>query len=369
MRGKLWRRIGLVLALLLGLALLVVATYVAYIVLEYRRIPDGEALEIQGQGGGALAPGGSYTALSYNIGFGAYNHAFSFFMDSGTMKDGTAVQGQHARAQSREIVLANTEGALAVAGAEAPDFLLLQEVDTKADRSFHVNQAEAFTAAFPGYASAYASNFHTPFLAYPFHEPIGATEAGLLTLSRFPVAAAQRRSYPVDESFPTKFFDLDRCFSLLRLPVEGGGELVLINSHMSAYDEGGRVREAQMEMLCRVLEEERAKGHWVLVGGDFNHAFAESISAFQSGQQQPDWVYPFPEEALPAGFSLVKAQNLTGVATCRSTDIPYAEGVNYQAVLDGFIASENLLVEAENLDTGYRYSDHNPVRLRFTLAE
>ncbi len=361
------KRVLLVLALLLALVVLAVGGYVAYIVLAYYRIPDDKTLVMEGQASGVLQPGASYTAMTHNIGFGAYDHAFSFFMDTGTMDDGSPVKGQHARAQSQQIALSNTEGALALAQAEQPDFLLLQEVDEKADRSFQLNQVQTFTGAFPAYVSVYASNFHTPFLAYPFHEPIGATESGLLTLSRYPVASAQRRSYPVDESFPTKFFDLDRCFAVLRLPVEGGGELVLINSHMSAYDEGGKVREAQMEMLCGLLETERQAGNWVLVGGDFNHAFGESISAFPSRQQQPEWVYAFPEEALPEGFGLVRAENFTQVATCRSTDIPYEKGVNYQAVLDGFIVSDNLRAEAQNLDTDFQFSDHNPVLLCFTL--
>lgn len=48
--------------------------------------------------------------------------------------------------------------------------------------------------------------------------------AGLDTLSRYKVTSAERRSYPVDDSFIVKFTDLDRCFAVLRLPVTGHGQ-------------------------------------------------------------------------------------------------------------------------------------------------
>ena len=60
-----------------------------------------------------------------------------------------------------------------------------------------------------------------------------------MTFSRHEGGGAEQRSYPVDDSFIVKFTDLDRCFAVLRVPVENGRELVLINSHMSAYDAGG----------------------------------------------------------------------------------------------------------------------------------
>lgn len=56
------------------------------------------------------------------------------------------------------------------------------------------------------------------------------------------------------------------------------------------------------------------------------------------------------------------------VGTCRAAEIPYTEGVNYQTVLDGFIVSDNVEVtKVRNIDTGYEFSDHNPVEMTFVL--
>lgn len=366
--AKVLRRIGIAVLCILLVLVLLVGGYVLYLVFAYYRIEDGAVLEISNNPAEPVQPGEEYTALTYNIGFGAYDHAFSFFMDTGTMADGTPVQGEHARAQSEEIARNNTEGSIGLARQTGADFLLFQEVDTDSDRSFHINQAEEIEGAFPGYGSVFALNFHSAFLPYPFTEPHGAVQSGLLTLSNRQMDEAVRRSYPVDESFPTKFFDLDRCFAVVRLPAADGRELVLINNHMSAYDEGGTVRAAQMEMLMGVLAEEYAKGNWVVAGGDFNHAFYETIDSFPSGQQKPGWVYPFDHEALPDGFTLVRASNIDSVPSLRSTDIPYQEGVSYRSVVDGFIVSANVTCTAETLDANFEYSDHNPVLLRFTLG-
>ena len=367
---KIVKRIGIALVGLILLLILVVGGYVLYMTLQYSRIADSETLAITNPQSENLSVQKTYTAMTYNIGFGAYNHDFSFFMDSGVMKDGTPVTGKNSRAQSKTIASDNTNGALSALQKENPDFVLLQEVDIDATRSFHLNQVDLALAAFPSYASTFASNFHSAFLAYPFSEPHGSVEAGLLTLSRYNITAAMRRSYPVDNSFPTKFFDLDRCFSVQRFAVDGTEkELVLMNSHMSAYDEGGTVREQQLALLNTVLAEERTKGNYVIVGGDFNHALCGTENAFPSEQEVPAWVFTLKNDQLADGYSIVKADNVTAVPTCRSTDMPYQKGVNYTSVLDGFIVSDNVKATAQNIDLDFLYSDHNPVLLQFELQQ
>ena len=229
----------------------------------------------------------------------------------------------------------------------------------------------------PGYASVYAENFHTANLFYPFHDPIGRTNAGILTLSRYRTDRAVRRSFPVTTNFIDKLFDLDRCFAVHYLPVaESEKELVLINLHMSAYDEGGTIRAEQLKMLNAVLAEERDKGNYVIAGGDFNHCliadrFAsdeEALQYFKSEQKTPDWVKNsvLHQAEIAQGFSIAASLN---AATCRGADIPYTAGVNYSTVIDGLLVSDNVtVIEEETVDTQFAYSDHNPVRLKFRIG-
>ena len=116
--------------------------YVAYMQAKYYRIEDNLSLETTNNQNSILKTNTDYSALTYNIGFGAYDQDYSFFMDTGTMKDGTPVTGKSSRGNSKESVLKNTNGSTNLIKELSPDFALLQEVDVKATRSYGINQKE-----------------------------------------------------------------------------------------------------------------------------------------------------------------------------------------------------------------------------------
>ncbi len=71
---------------------------------------------------------------------------------------------------------------------------------------------------------------------------------------------------------------------------------------------------------------------------------------------------------LPDGFSLCADYADGLVPSTRNTNIPYGPD-SFTVVLDGFIVSPNVqCTYTQVVDTGFLYSDHNPVVLRFTLA-
>lgn len=364
------KKIFVSLAIILSIIILLVGGYLGYVILQYYRIDDIVNLEIdRNNDNNVISLNREYTISTYNIGFGAYNHDYSFFMDEGYMKDGTYVSGKYATAQSEEIVKTNTNGAINTIRGLNADFMFFQEVDKKATRSYNINQYQMIMDSFSNYSSVYASNFHSAYLLYPFNDPIGQTEAGIATLSSYKIQEAKRYKLPIDESFPTKFFDLDRCFMITRYKVDGDKELVLINVHLSAYDEGGVYRKKQLELLNSILKEEYNKGNYVIAGGDFNHDIADSLNTFKTEQEVPEWVYVLNDSDLASGYKFAAAKN---IPTCRSTDMPYTKNVNYSVVLDGFIVSDNIKInEVKNIaqddDQLFVYSDHNPVKMSFVL--
>lgn len=366
---------------IIGVVLLVgagtFAGYACYLESHYSRIPDNKMLKVEPaqkqeqDQPKQLNYGSDYTICTYNIGFGAYTPSYTFFMDKGEMLDGTKHQGAYGKARSLEAVTEATKGAIdAVATAvdgNAPDFMMFQEIDVNSDRSFHVDQTACVRAAFANYESSYASDFHSGFLAYPLHDMHGSVQSGIMTLSRVDMTSSVRRSYPVSTAFPDKFFDLDRCFEVTRYRLPDKHELVLINSHMSAYDEGGVFRAQQVKMLTKFMKQEYAKGNYVIAGGDWNCALGNSIGIYPTQQKRPEWIQELKESDIPQGFSYVAADNIGEVPTCRADDIPYEKGVTYTATVDGFIASDNVSASAHHIDTGFAASDHNPVLLRFSL--
>lgn len=246
--------------------------------------------------------------------------------------------------------------------------MLFQEIDTNSTRSYHVNQVKMVEQHFLQMGHIFASNFHSAFLAVPPTDPHGFVRSGILTMSGYHVSRAIRRQYPVSAGPIEQFVDLDRCFMISRLPVKKGKQLLLINSHMSAYDKGGKMRKAQLKLLTQVIENEYRSGNYVIIGGDFNHALGKDMMThFQHQEEFPSWVSVLDQKMLPSGFTMVKATNREQVATCRATDMKYDPQVNYMTICDGFIVSNNVQAKAKNINTHFKYSDHNPVCLSFKL--
>ena len=101
---------------------------------------------------------------------------------------------------------------------------------------------------------------------------------------------------------------------------------------------------------------------------DFFNDDETALAYFKSDQRTPDWVKNsvLHQAELAAGFKLCASPS---IATCRGADIPYTKGINFTTVVDGFLVSDNVKAEAENIDTDFGYSDHNPVMLRFELEK
>ena len=378
-KKPLWKRVLQVVITCVLIFAAVVAGYFGYMELEYYRIEDNVVEEIQGvaEHQNPLKLGKSYTTATYNIGFGAYTPDYTFFLDTGVMNDGTPTTGVLSKAVSKESVIKCTEGDIALlkegiqigdSKPKQPDFMLLQEVDQAATRSHWVNQVQMITEAFKGYQSVFSTNFHSPYLMFPLNDPHGSVHAGLLTLSDHTITSALRRSYPIDQSWPDKYADLDRCFLVTRMPVENGKEFVLVNSHMSAYDAEGGSRARQIALLKEFLSDEYSKGNYVIVGGDWNQALCGSVELYPSQQQRPEWVTVINDNDLPSGYGVVCPDNLEEVATCRGADIPYEKGVTYRVTIDGFIISDNIDARAMTIENNFEFSDHNPQFVEIVLV-
>ena len=352
---------AITLASVVGLLLLTVLSYLLYVVADYRRIPDDIALEVKSNQPSAATADGEYTVMTYNVGFGAYSPDYTFFMDTGIMKDGKPTQGKHGTARSKAEVERNISGAAALVKEHAPDFAMIQEVDYASTRSYKVDQREYF--ALDGYGSVFAENYHSSYLMYPFGDPHGKNNAGITTLSRYGITDSRRYAFPIAGGF-SKFTDLDRCFSITHIPV-GDKTLSLISLHMSAYDKGGVIRKKQAELLASVLTAEYEKGNYVIAGGDFNQDLIGDLEKFPSEQKIPEWVSTYDAKDIPEHFA-IHADKDSAVGSCRGADVVWERGKTYTCVIDGFIVSDNVKVKSTRIiDSDFKYSDHNPVVMTF----
>lgn len=361
------KKIIKILCITLVALLTIVLGYLTYIVCQYSRIDDYKSYkeDILNNQEKVLKVNNKYSAVSYNIGFGAYSQEYSFFMDTDVLKDGTKIKGKYSKAISKEEVLKNTNGVINFLKTAYPDFALLQEVDTNSTRSYKVNQYDLIKEKLVEHASVHVSNFHTAYLLYPFNDPHGKSNSGLATYSRYNIEDVTRRKFEVTKNIISKFFDLDRCFTATYIPTDNFNYLVLINVHMSAYDEGGVYRAKQWKQLTEFMQYEYDRGNYVVCGGDFNHDIANSKDLFITDMQAAEWVYQLSNDDLSDNFKFATVKN---APTCRSASMPYEKGVSYTVIIDGFIVSDNVDVTyVENVDLEFMYSDHNPVVMDFIL--
>ena len=340
--------------------LLLVGGYVAYVFIDYHRLGDMELTPMQSpDADGAVQTGQPYTVISYNIGFGAYEPDYGFFMDGGT----------ESRAWSKERVTANVQSIASFLKEWQADFYLLQEVDIGSTRTYQLDEREPLYAALSDKCSVFAQNYDSPYLMYPLNAPHGASRSGLLTFSRAAITAAERVELPVEGGF-MKLLDLDRCYSVSRIPAEGGKELVLYDLHLSAYTSDGTIATEQLKLLLADMQAEYDAGNWCVAGGDFNKdLLGDSSAYFGAADQEYSWAQPIPEGVFD-GYDvqlIAPLDESDPVPSCRNADSAYHAG-QYVLTVDGFMVTPNVTVsDSAVLDTGFAYSDHNPVKMTFTL--
>ncbi len=352
-------------AVIAAVVVVILGSYFAYVLTAYDRLPDNLTLEVKRNGANhyfedkeLYKAGEYYWAMTYNVGFGAYRKDFSFFMDG----------GKYSRAKDEDSVVAAVCGMGEIVSMVSPDFLFLQEVDVDGTRSHHVDEIELFNQFIWGYHYTFAQNYDSPYLFFPPWEPHGANVSGLLTYSKPQITHAMRRSVPVSESL-SKLVDLDRCYSVSKVPLDNGKSLCLYNVHMSAYGSSDALKDSQLAVLYEDMAAEYEKGNYVLCGGDFNQNLKKEDSENASESQ----IQFFSRENLPEGFVLAideaKAENVVR-NTCRDGGIAYDEESSDTVTLDGFIVSENINVNYYyHMDWGYEFSDHEPVIMQFQIIE
>ncbi len=351
------KKVGLTISVLL---LLLAAAIGILLASEYKPAPE-EEITLTGQAEKTLACNQPFTVTSWNIGYGGLDAASDFFMDG----------GKTVNPESKAYVQNTVDHLTAQAVQLDSDIYLLQEVDINSRRSYHIDQADAIKTALDekhSMQAAFAYNFNVSFIPYPL-PPIGHVESGVCTLNSFPADYAARIGFDSSFKWPVSAFQLKRCLLVERMPLENTDkELVLINLHLEAYDDGeGKAK--QTAKLVELLNEEYAKGNYVIAGGDFN-SMLPGVNPNLYPLKETKHFMPAVIDAsiLPEGWQYVTDDS---VPTSRLLNHPYdAENLdnNQFYVIDGFILSPNVtLHQVETVDYQFAWSDHNPVRIQVEL--
>lgn len=300
--------------------------------------PKEQMLQIEAVS--AQRPDSIIQIFNWNVGYCGLGEESDFFYDGGSTVR-----------MDRSTVQKNLNGVMnTLKYYDEADIILLQEVDTLSKRSWGLNEYSDIAQILPEHNRSFALNYNVNFIPIPLTNPMGKVMGGLASYNRFTVTSATRHQFPSSYAWPNSIYFLDRCFMVQRMPYNDV-ELVVINTHNSAYDDGS-LKAAEMDYLKDFLKKEEQKGNYIIVGGDWNqHAPG------QGDRQVPNdylegWTWAF-DTSFPTNRNLEKA---------------YVAGETETQIIDFFLCSPNveaLEVNVVNLD--FEFSDHQPVILTAKL--
>jgi len=215
-------------------------------------------------------------------------------------------------------------------------------------------------ASFPQFSNAFAINYQLNYVPVPVFHPMGKVIAGQLTFSRFRPEKTERYAYPSSYCWPKKLFMPDRCFILSRFNVSNGKQLVLINLHNSEFYNVVEMREKELGLLTSLILAEYTKGNYVIAGGDWNqNPVGYDSSAVANGFKACTINPGIAKDILPKDWQIAYDPEFP---TNRSVKTAYIKGQTPVTIIDFFMLSPNIeLKTVSTLETGFSYSDHQPV--------
>ena len=335
-----------------------VAGFIIYASATTLKVKDVEAMQVNGAITENVDKSNNINLLTWNIGYGSLDEKVDFYMDGGQMVYG----------ESKETTINNMNAMTQKIKEINPDIFLIQEADLHSKRSYFVNDLDILKETFDDghYEQSMARNFKAGFIPVPLGQPLGKVESGIVTFAKYDISTAERVQLPIPFSWPVKLLNLKRCLLVTRIPIKDSEkDLVIINLHLEAYDDGeGKAK--QLKQLMDIMQEEVTKGNYVIAGGDFNQTF--STTNYQKYPKTSDWACPVIDASEYPNFQFVMDDT---VPTCRSLNKPYYnsdKSTHQYWMIDGYIVSNNVKVNTlQTLDLGFKNTDHNPVSMNISL--
>ena len=297
-----------------------------------------------------------FEILIWNIGYAGLGNDMDFFYDGGekvrTTKNRTQ---QNIDAISQKL-----------SEYSNVDFIMLQEVDIRAKRSYYINNLDNIKNNLHGFQYFYAPNYRVKYVPIPITEPMGKVESGLVSFSKYEPYSVARHSFEGNFSWPKKLFMLDRCFMVSRFKLKNNKELLVINTHNSAFDDG-TLKAKQLKQISDFVTSEYEKGNYIVLGGDWNQNppnFNDDIFGNNDDLKATFKISAISKEFLPS-WNIYYDVN---IPSNRFLTHAYIKGETKETTLDMFLCSPNIeKIDIKVLNLEFENSDHNPILLKFEL--
>ena len=344
-----------IMAIVVGLFVLSVLAFLAFLTLTEFSPALKSSPVIKGKGQPMDAAKREFTMLSWNIGYGGLGKEMDFFYDGGRLVMPRKNQFDRYFDGIKKEILAH----------DTADFILLQEVDVQSKRSWNYDEFAALSGLLPGFFNMFAQNYGSFYIPFPFNDPIGRVKAGLACYSKLKAASSETHYFPSDRSWPKRLAFLRRCFVILRFQLDNGRELVILNTHNSAYDPAGVWRKKEMSLLDSVMRHEYQLGNYVVAGGDWNSNPRGFNGDLVDSGDPVFRIEPSVEPGFLPGWQFVYDPQLP---SNRNVDMAYRKGITKTTIIDFFVVSPNVgVLKVKTMSLGFADSDHNPVMMGIRL--
>ncbi len=260
----------------MGILILLTALLGGFIYFANWYPADVQAEKIHTEGKApVLKIGQSFKVLSWNIQYLA-GKDFVFFYD-----DGAEVVKNAATRPTPQAINNTLKEVAKVIIQEDPDLILLQEVDEGAARTDYQDQLEELLLLLPDDYKCHTSAFYWKSSFVPDPNVWGSAGMKLSILSKYQLKTATRHALPLIKYDNLPFnravyewvkrqFYIKRAIQEVVLPLEGGGELLLFNTHFSAFAQGSNTMKKQVEKTQQLLEDAENKAKPWIFAGDLN---------------------------------------------------------------------------------------------------
>ncbi|MEI6683366.1 MAG: endonuclease/exonuclease/phosphatase family protein [Bacteroidota bacterium] len=349
--GKLLR----ILAILCLIGLLMVAGFFLFLTLTEFSPPPKSTPVINGKGKMMDRTKREFTFFTWNIGYAGLGKEMDFFYEGGTLVMPGKEQFDRYFAGIKKTVLAN----------DTADFIFLQEVDVRSKRSWFFDEYAALSEKLFGFFNIFSQNYGCRYIPVPLRDPMGRVKAGLATFTKLKPESARVQYFKTDMSWPKRLAFLKRCFILLRFPLDNGKELVVLNTHNSAYDSTGVWLKKELAMLDSAMQAEFQRGNYVVAGGDWNSNPRGYATGNMISGDRATLVDPQIEPDFAHGWEFVFDPRQP---SNRAVDKAYRKGITKTTLIDFFVVSPNIEVtQVHTIPLGFTDSDHNPVVMTVRL--
>jgi endonuclease/exonuclease/phosphatase family metal-dependent hydrolase len=338
-----------------GLFLLAVTGFLLFLTFTRYHPAPAEIIEIKGEAGKSVLDYGTFTLMSWNIGYAGLGKEMDFFYEGGKRVKPDPDEFQK-----------YLHGVIRTIGAnDTVDFILIQEADINSKRSCFTDESMEIAGILKDHCFAFAKNYDCRYVPVPLYEPMGKVVSGILSFSRFQPVSATRIDFGTSFSWPKRLVFLKRCFLVMRFRLQYGNELVLINTHNSVFDEEGELRKKELKKLNDFMSIEYRKGNFVVAGGDWNqNPRGSDMENIHTGDRVKEIALPFNSEIFDGWQFVFDARQPTN----RDVDMNYQKGITKTTIIDFFVVSPNVTVESVNtIKTGFENADHQPVIMKIKL--